>query len=411
MQWVNRRALQSLLSAVGESPFSSFYRDKYAAAGVAATIDNFSNLPMLSRRELTDTLVAKRTYMAPSDVRFVAFTSGTSSKVPLITPFSDVDDYFFEPSLGLSVSRPLVIYPPLNKNFGASFIQQCRQAHAPVSPMFADFQNLANSAVVAKEMGCDSMYATPTIASLFAEHARAAGIENNFKLLALSSETLTQARRDELARAYPNATIANLYASSEIGQFAMVPCEQMLKRGVSEFHVISDALAAVEIIDGELAVSYGLNKAMPLVRYRTGDFFEEADPCSCGRPGPTLRWSHRDSDRVRLNGIEFTADEADRVMGELPHMPTPHYQVHFEPGEGSAVAMRIEIADAALQGKEASDMAERISRDLPAHWNISSSATLQTALERGLISSVRVSIVPTLSEQGAKAKRFINHVR
>jgi len=411
MQWVNREALESLLVAVGESPFSSFYKDKFAAAGIVATIDNFSNLPTLSRRELTDTPVAQRTYVAPGDVRFVAFTSGTSSKVPLITPFSDVENYFFEPSLGLPVSRPLIIYPPLNKNFGASFIQQCRQARAAVSPMFADFQNLANSAIVAKEMACDSMYATPTIASLFAEHARAAGIEHNFKLLALSSETLTQARRDELRRAYPNATIANLYASSEIGQFAMVPCEEMLKRGVNEFHVIADALAAVEIIDGELVVSYGLNKAMPLVRYRTGDFFEEADACPCGRPGPTLRWSHRDSDRVRLNGIEFIVDEADRVMGELPHMPTPHYQVHFDQGEGSAIAMRVEIVDTNLQGKEASDMAESIARDLPARWNISSSATLQTALERGLISSVRVSIVPTLSEQGAKAKRFINHVR
>jgi phenylacetate-coenzyme A ligase PaaK-like adenylate-forming protein len=407
MQWVNQEALQTLLEFVSENTYSSFYRDKYTRAGVSRpTVENFLQLPTLSRRELTDTPVADRTFVAPTEVRFVAFTSGTSSRAPLITPFGDVKNYFVEPSLGLSVTRPLIIYPPLNKNFGASFIQQCRQAKAEVSPMFADFQNLANSALIAKEMQCDSMYATPTIAALFAEHAQARGIAGNFKLLALSSETLTGARRQELAGLYPNAVIANLYASSEIGQFAMVPCERMLERGVSEFHLIAEALAAVEIIDGELVVSYGLNHAMPLVRYRTGDFFEEGAPCDCGCTGPTLRWSHRDTERVRLNGIEFTVDEADRVMGELPHMPVRDYQVHFKPGQGAAVHMHIEIV-----GDPAHAPLAAIERDLPASWRISSTATLKDALERGLLSGITITIVPAVSDRAAKAKRFVTHVR
>ncbi|MEK7109205.1 MAG: hypothetical protein AAB919_02105 [Patescibacteria group bacterium] len=408
MQWVNRAALQTLLDFVVDSPHSSLYRDKYTRAGLAEpAVDDFSKLPTLSRRELVDLPVAKRTFVPSGEVRFVAFTSGTSARAPLIVPFSDVENYFFEPSLGLPVLRPLIIYPPLNKNFGASFIQQCRQAKAPVSPMFADFQNLANSALLAREMQCDSLYATPTIASLFAGQARAQGIERNFKLLALSSETLTAARRAELGRAYPGAKIANLYASSEIGQFVMAPCPRMIERGVSEFHIIADALAAVEIIDGELVVSYGQNRAMPLVRYRTGDFFEEGEPCACGLPGPTLRWSHRDADRVRINGLEFTVEEADRVMGELPHMPAPDYQIHFEPGEGAAVMMRIEI----VGGPETHAQAAGIARDLPARWRLSSTATLRDALDRGLLSGISVEIVPVVSDRTAKAKRFVTHVR
>lgn len=413
MQWVNEPKLTELLSFVADNPYSSFYKGKYARAGVLPVREQFFSLPTLSRRELTDTPVAERTYVPKKRVRFVAFTSGTSSRVPLITPFSDVENYFVEPSLGLSIARPLIIYPPLNKNFGASFMQQCRQAKQPVSPMFGDFQNLANSALIAKEMQCDAVYATPTIAALFVPYAQAQGILGNVKLLALSSETLTEARRVELAAAYPNARIANLYASSEIGQFAMVPCARMLERDVQEFHVIADALAAVELIDGELVVSYGLNRAMPLLRYRTGDFVEEGRGCDCGLPGPTLRWSHRDSDRVRLNGIEFTVDEADRVMGELPQLPVPSYQVHFLPGAGSAVLMRVEIADAALAAREpeARALAAELERVLPERWRISPSATLKDALERGLLAKLEVSIVPQVSEQGSKLKRLINHVR
>lgn len=414
MQWVNRERVGELLASVVDSPHSSFYKDKYARAGLnTPSADNFSSLPFLSRRELTDTPVAARTYVAPEEVRFVAFTSGTSARAPLITPFADVERYFVEPSLGLPVGRPLIIYPPLNKNFGASFIQQCRQAAHPVSPMFGDFQNLANSAIIAKEMRCDAIYATPTIAALFAPHARALGIEGHVKLLALSSETLTESRRSELAAAYPNARIANLYASSEIGQFAMAPCLRMIERGVSEFHPITEALAAVEIVEGELIVTYGLNRAAPLVRYRTGDYFEEGESCGCGLEGPTLRWSHRDTDRMRINGLEFSVEEADKVMGNLPHLPTPHYQVHFEQGEGSGVAMRIEIADPTLAAqKEAARLMEaRIEKDLPVLWKISSTASLATAVERGLLSSVRVAIVSELSERSAKAKRFVSHVR
>lgn len=409
MQWVNEPALKKLLSYIAKNSHSSFYADKYARAGADATVENFSNLPLLSRRELTDTKVVDRTYVAPEDVRFVAFTSGTSSRVALIVPFSDVENYFVEPSLGLPVSRPLIIYPPLNKNFGASFIQQCRQAKAPVSPMFADFQNLANSAVVAKEMKCDYLFATPTIAALFAEHAKRQGIERNFKLLALSSESLSSARRAELAELYPNAKIANLYASSEIGQFAMVPCTKMISENRAEFHIIADALAAVELIEGELVVSYGLNKAMPLVRYRTGDYFEEGEPCFCGLSGPTLRWSHRDTDRIRLNGLEFTVEEADRALGNLPHIPVPQYQVHFEE-EGSGVRMRIEIVNE-LSGHEARKLEEQIAKELPERWRVSSSATLKTALDKGLLSSIRIDIVPTVSDVSIKSKRFVNHVR
>jgi len=410
MRWVNHAALQSLLNVVWESPHSSFYRDKYTRAGLKElSVDNFESLSTLSRRELTDTPVAARTFVAPKDVRFVAFTSGTSARSPLITPFSDVENYFVEPSLGLEVSRPLIIYPPLNKNFGASFIQQCRQALRPVSPMFADFQNLANSALIAREMACDSLYATPTIAALFAPHAKALGIEKNFKLLALSSETLTPTRREELARAFPQAAIANLYASSEIGQFVMAPCTHMIKEGKNEFHILSKALAAIELLDGELVVSYGLNHASPLVRYRTNDFFEEGEPCVCGAPGPVLRWSHRDSDRVRINGLEFTVEESDRVMGELPHLPVPGYQIHFEEAPDASVRMLVEIVDE--RGSHPKTLEETLARELPSRWRLSSTATLKDALDKGLVSDFQVQLVPQVSDKSSKVKRFVTHVR
>lgn len=411
MRWVNEGRLEELLAFVRGNACSDFYDKKYA--GCSVDREHFFELPPLTRAELVTTPLPERTFVPQDEIRFAAFTSGTSSQKPLITLFSDVERYYVEPAWGTGVTRPLIIYPPLNKNFGHTFIQQCRQASVPVSAVFADFQNLQNSAIIARLTGCDSVYATPTIAALFAPYAQDAGISGAIRLLALSSETLTAARREELLRLYPNASIANLYASSEIGQFVMGPCPRMIEKGEPFLHLLTDALAAVELIDGELVVTYGLNKAMPLIRYRTGDMFEEvSEGCACGRPGPVLRWSHRtEVDRLRISGVQFDVEEADRVFGRLSR-PTSRYQVHFTEAPSGGVDIRIEIEDAALAGSaEAPIIGRAIEAELLDGWKLSADARMRDALSRGLFASFSVVFVPKVSTDSLKAKRFINHVR
>ena len=414
MQWVNQALLPDLLKFVSTNPHAGFYREKYAKAGVPADIEHFFSLPMLTRAELTDTPVGARVFVPKEEVELVAFTSGTSSKVPLIVPYSHVARYYFEPSFGMPLKRPLIILPPLMKSFSYPFMRMCQEAVQPVSPIFGDVQNLANSALLADAFECDSMYALPTLASLFAPLAQERGIAKNIRLLMLSSETTTTARREELCTLYPNALIANMYASTELGHPVFVPCPTMIERGLNQFHIIPEALAAVELVEGELVISYSLNPATPLVRYRTGDYFEEVSQgCDCGREGPVLAWSHRgEIDRLRINGVEFDLEEADRAFSKLPYLPSARYQVHFRPGEGAEVAISVEIADPTVSSDTmfAQALAQRVEADLPDVWRISSTATVRTALEKKLFSSFTAQIVPHLSIEGTKAKRFINHV-
>lgn len=417
MFWMNEKTLLPLLSAVLKNPHSDFYRDKYDRAGLSATAPSaklFTRLPFLTREELSITLIERRLYVPKEEVRFVAFTSGTSSKSPLLIAFADVNRYYFEPSLGLPVSRPLVIHPPLLKSFSHTFIQQCREAEHPLNPLLGDVQNLANSALVAAAVGCDSIYAIPTLAELFAPHAEERGIAKDIKLLALSSETLTSARREQLKQAYPNALIANLYGSAELGQLPLFPCRNIMKREENSFHILVDALAAVEIVEGELVVTYGLNRATPLIRYRTRDYFEEAkEGCDCSLPGPILRWSHRSNvDRMRINGVEFDVEGADRAFSKLTFLRNAPYQVHFRQGSGSAVDIVVEFADPKLAADPVSSrvLMQRAESELPDAWRISSTATLRTALTKGFFSSLSVIAVPRLSVEGTKSMRFINHV-
>jgi phenylacetate-CoA ligase len=411
MRWINQDRLDKLITRAIESPHSDFHRKRIPSfAGL-------ESLPFLTRKDLAETPVETRTFVSREDVRFVGYTSGTTSGKPLITPVSDVENYFFEPSLGMGITRPLIIYPPLNKNFGHTFIQQCRQAQNPVTPVFGDTQNLANSAILARETGCDAIYATPTIASLVHEHIERHYDPKKIRLLALSSETLTPARRDELSRMYPEARIANLYASSEIGQFILFPCPHIIEAGRDEFHILEEAITALELNgedEGELVVSYDLNKASPLIRYRTGDHFKVVGTnCPCGIKSPILAWSHRDSvDRVRVNGVEFLVSHTDQIMASIPHLFRPQYQIHFRQGLKTAVSITIEIEDPTLSTDtdRTETLAQLVRDHLLSAWRVGQASSLAEAVSSGLFDTPKVVFVTRLSHQGAKTRRLISHL-
>lgn len=421
MRLVNEEKTRELINFVLGNKYSDFYRQKYEKTGVKPpndfSLDFFQTLPFLTREELVETPLAKRTFVPAEEIIFAGYTSGTSSQKPLITLFSAVDDYHFEPSLGLPIKRPLVVLPALCKNFGHTFIQQCRQAKNKLAPIFGDYQNLANSAVLAGAAKCDSVYGTPTQAVLIHEHIKKYHDQSAIKLLALSGEILTETRRKELAQMYPNALIANLYASSEIGQFILFPCEKIMREGGNKFHVLAEAVSAIELVDSELVVTYGPNKAMPLVRYKTGDHFEAVEKkCDCGLPGPVLSWSHRSGvDKLRLNGVEFTVALADKAFTNLSHLENPNYQVHFYAGDApEALIPRavVEIKDETLakDKRRADFLAPLVAEEIKDKWAISGSANFRTLNERKLFNGPEIVFVSEFSFPGAKIKRFVNHI-
>ncbi|MDO8231691.1 MAG: hypothetical protein Q7T37_00610 [bacterium] len=409
--WENKAELAKEIERIYSSPHSDFYKKKFSYTSPSSRI-KLTDLPFLSRTELVATAPDDRLYVPKEDVAFVGFTSGTTSNKPLVSYFSSVDRYFFEPSLGMPITRPLITYPPLNKNFSASFIQQCRQAHKKVTPVLADYQNLPNSAVIARETNIDAIYATPTIAGNLGEHIGKYYDPGKIKLLALSSETLTRTKRGQLQQMYPNAAIANLYASSEIGQFILYPCTHMMERNEFSFHFLHEALIALELIDGELVVTYALNKAFPLIRYQTGDFFELAsDSCNCGLPGPTLRWSGREQvDKIRIHGFEIRREDMDALFASMSGIAGDDYQIHARIDADNPKKIRIDVE---LRGADTithhDSVATMVKNELLSRWILAPGVSIADAIERGIISDVRISFVHAFSLVTGKTRRLVNH--
>jgi phenylacetate-CoA ligase len=78
-----------------------------------------------------------------------------------------------------------------------------------------------------------------------------------------------------------------------------------------------------EGLTGELAVTTLASRAMPLLRYRTGDTCQiEAEPCPCGSPLRRLRHRGRLGDRIAVGrGWASQLEIEDVVLGAMRQPP------------------------------------------------------------------------------------------
>ncbi|MFA0441896.1 phenylacetate--CoA ligase family protein [Vibrio sp. 10N.222.51.C12] len=97
----------------------------------------------------------------------------------------------------------------------------------------------------------------------------------NVNVIMTTAGTLTEAFKEEIQRAFPNAELINRYGSREVGDVACT-CSQL------DAMVVSHMTQYVEVLDengkhvnegeiGEVVVTNLINRVMPLVRYRIGD--------------------------------------------------------------------------------------------------------------------------------------------
>lgn len=426
--YCNQEKLKEVLLTVETTNISRFYTDLHKStldpsSSLEDVVSYFEKLPFLTRADISKSHPDSRLYIPKKDVSFVSYTSGTTDGSPLVLYWSPVENYFFEPSIGTDSRTPLILHPALNKNFGHTFIQQCRQANTPVTPVFADFQNLTHSAILASQTSADGIYTTPTLALLIADQIDKHYDAKKIKLLALFSESLTSQKRENLKKRYPNAEIANLYASSEVGQILFYPCKRMIKEQSNEFHFLHDAIIALELSDeGELILTMNQNKAFPLIRYKTGDFFEikkditQSQTCSCGVTTPILSWSGRmDVDKLRLNGVEIKTEDIEIALGQCRGDIQDSYQLHFYPIEESeSIRIVVEVLESDhiknLPTFGKIEVQEKIRNALMHSWYFTATATLETAVQKGIFTVPDISFVPELSLKTTKTRKIVNHI-
>jgi phenylacetate-coenzyme A ligase PaaK-like adenylate-forming protein len=157
------------------------------------------------------------------------------------------------------------------------------------------------------------IYAFSTFAEHLAEEVKAMGWDArrdlSIRLFLVGGEMSSDAAKRNVAETF-NAEIREFYGTAESGQITF-DCG----RGPG-MHVLEECI--LEVVDpvdgrpvepgapGEVVLTELVRRAMPYVRYRTGDLTEGLDdtPCPCGRPTPRLKRIIGRSDAIpRVKGI------------------------------------------------------------------------------------------------------------
>ncbi len=156
----------------------------------------------------------------------------------------------------------------------------------------------------------------PSYLARYLAELRAAGEPNidRVRILQCAGEVLTDRLRSRLAAVMPpRADIFDQYGMTEFGPLAAeCPAHDgmhLLEHGLL-FEVLDDDGNEVVEGDGELVVTSLENRAMALLRYRTGDRVELIPGrCSCGQPGRRIRVQRRTDDLTKIRGCLCSKQE------------------------------------------------------------------------------------------------------
>jgi phenylacetate-CoA ligase len=125
----------------------------------------------------------------------------------------------------------------------------------------------------------------------FLEATNRNGRDLPLKSIIATAEALSQPQRELLERVF-GAPVQIEYGCGEVGPIAYECPQHSLHLMAENLYVEvlrEDGTPAAIGEPGEIVVTDLTNLAMPLIRYRLGDFGVPGDPCSCGRGLPTLR--------------------------------------------------------------------------------------------------------------------------
>ncbi|GAA1421008.1 phenylacetate--CoA ligase [Streptomyces thermospinosisporus] len=218
--------------------------------------------------------------------------------------------------------------------------------------------------------GATTLVCSGTRALYLGEIARRRGIDPRRDLavskILMAGEGASPAKKRRLADQW-DATAYSMFGMTETNTLAMFCPERALHLVETRtFFEVVDPASGERLPDGqvgELAVTTLASRAMPLLRYRTGDVCRiDATPCVCGSPLRRLQHRGRIGDRIPL-GERWTSqlEIEDIVLGALTR--PPYYFAFDIDGDALLVALPPSSADTATRDSIAAGVRDRLGAD------------------------------------------------
>ena len=239
-----------------------------------------------------------------------------------------------------------------------------------------------------KLTNCSIVFGFPTFCRQLADTAKEMGLDPDkdlsIRLVQVFGEVRTEAGKKELGKLF-GAEVRELYGTADLGIVgAECPEGGGMHLDPDTFVEILDPQTGKPVPQGESGEICGCDfgrKAMPVIRYRTGDITEglNLEPCPCGRTTPRLkRILGRVGDIPRIKGMFISPRQIDNVLDNYPELGK--YQIIVQrPNVQDELTLQIEYNEPI----NAEAIKERLVEDL--RWAIRVTPKLKL-VEKGAIS-------------------------
>lgn len=320
-QWFSRewhlqnqhKELASLVSFAGEN--FPFYRELFSRCGIEGnrirSLDDLRRIPVISRREIEANLEARASGddVGGSGVLKSPWFSLSSTRFPMDEQAAVMEEALLLrhwENCGYKMGRPAV-HVVNDAGTADDDSVNCEASHNWHRFFIAGLgdRNLGELCHGIKAVGAEFIFGQPGSLELLADSILQWGIELTFQGVITGWELLTDQVRGKLEKAF-NAKVYDWYGLS-FPSAAMGQCHYC-----EGYHLFSEQ-GILEIVDaqgnpvstkgetGRVVITNFSNRALPLIRYDTGDMAVfSGEECRCGRglPQPAGRIVGRSRDML-----------------------------------------------------------------------------------------------------------------
>lgn len=393
-----------------------FYRERLPEAPLP-DLDDIARLPFTDKSDLRDHYPFGLFAVGQPELARVHASSGTRGK-PTVVGYTAADlEVWTEVMARVMVAAGARHGDLLHNAFGyglftggLGFHQGAERVGLTVLPVSSG--NTARHCLLLRDLGPAGFCATPSFALHVAEILAAQGIkpgETGLRYGMFGAEPWSEGVR-RAVEAGLGLRAHDIYGLSEIvGPGVSGECEARDGLHVADDHFLP------EIVDpasgqplpaghaGELVLTTLTKRALPMIRYRTGDITAlTLEPCRCGRTSARMaRLVGRADDMLVVKGVNVYPSEVEAALLDVGEL-LPHYLLVVDRRETLArVEVRVEPAPAFLE--QVDDLGP--ARPVVAALRDRVAGRLRAAL--GL--SVEVTLVPprTIPRSEGKAVRVV----
>ncbi|MBS7626139.1 phenylacetate--CoA ligase [Candidatus Bathyarchaeota archaeon] len=378
------RKLKHVLNYITE--YSSFYRKKFAEAGVDSkdvrSLNDLGKLPFTTKKDFRDNYPTGMFCVPSSQIIRYHASSGTTGKRTIVGyTRGDIFEWATSIARGLTslgIGRSDVIQNSYGYGLftgGLGIHYGAEMVGATTLPTGAG--GTERQIELMQDLGSTVIACTPSYFLHIAEVAKSMNVDfkRDTKLRAglfgaeFWSENMRKRIEDTTGvKAY------DIYGTSELNGPLFMECTY--QNGIHAWadqyimEVINPDTGEVlgEGEEGELVVTTLAKEALPLIRYRTGDITHlNFEKCECGRTHPRImRIQGRADDMLKIRGVNVFPSQVESVLMKMPELGDNYILIVDREHELDKLTVRVEVSDRIPEksGDNLEELNRKVSRQL-----------------------------------------------